>query len=56
MQIILQLIQFFTLVTLANRRVARIFLRGGVTLCQSEGIHQTVTMAKVSSWHLRHLL
>ena len=24
--------------------------------CQSEGTHQIVTMAKVSSWHFRHLL
>ena len=38
------------------RGVARIFQRGGVTLCQSEGTHQIVTMAEVSSWHFRHLL
>ena len=37
------------------RGVARIFERG-VTLCQSEGTHQIVTVAKVSSWHFRHLL
>ena len=37
------------------RGVARIFQRG-VTLCQGEGIHQIVTMAKISSWHFRHLL
>ena len=37
--------------------VARIFQRGGgVTLCQSEGIHQVVTMAKVSSWNFHHLV
>ena len=38
-----------------HRGVARIFQRG-VTLCQSEGTHQIVTMAKVSSWHFQHLL
>ena len=32
------------------------FSKGGVTLCQSEGTHQIVTMAKVSSWQFRHLL
>ena len=32
------------------------FSKGGVTLCQSEGTHQMVTMDKVSSWHFRHLL
>ena len=37
------------------RDVARSFQRG-VTLCQSEGTHQIVTMAKILSWHFRHLL
>ena len=37
------------------RGEARTFQRGG-PLCQSEGAHQIGTMAKVSSWHFRHLL
>jgi len=32
------------------------FFKGGVTLCQSEGTHQIVTMTKILSWHFRHLL
>ena len=32
------------------------FFKGGVTLCQGEGTHKIVTMAKVSSGHFCHLL
>ena len=35
-----------------GRGVARIFQKGGHTLCQSSFL----TMAKISSWHFRHLL
>ena len=39
-----------------NQGRSQDFLKGGVTLCQSEGTHQIVIMAKISSWHFRHLL
>ena len=37
---------------LVDRGVARIFQRG----CQSDATHQIVTVAKILSWHFRHLL